>query len=44
VIEVTVIKYKLGYAKLRGEARVDGQLVSEATISSILADRDRSQS
>ncbi len=43
VIEVTVIKYKMGYAKLRGEARVDGQLVSEATISSVLADRDRTQ-
>ena len=44
VLEVTVLKYKMGYAKLRGEARVDGQLVSEATISSILADRDRTQS
>lgn len=44
VLEVTVLKYKMGYAKLRGEARVDGQLVCEATVSSILADRDRAQS
>jgi 3-hydroxyacyl-[acyl-carrier-protein] dehydratase len=40
-LEVSVIKYKLGYAKLRGEARVDGQLVTEAIIASALADRNR---
>ncbi len=44
VLEVSVIKYKMGYAKLRGEARVDGNLVAEATISSVLADRNRKQS
>jgi hypothetical protein len=31
----------MGFAKLRGEARVDGQLVTEAIISSALADRNR---
>lgn len=40
VIEVSVLRYKMGYAKLRGEARVDGQLVAEATIASALADRN----
>ena len=37
--EITVIKYKMGYAKLRAEARVDGHLVTEATIASVLADK-----
>lgn len=41
VLEVSVIKYKMGYAKLRGEARVDGNLVTEAIISSALADRNK---
>ena len=41
ILEVSVIKYKMGYAKLRGEARVDGKLVTEAIISSALADRNR---
>jgi len=40
-LEVSVIRYKLGYAKLRAEARVDGQLVTEAIIASALADRNR---
>jgi 3-hydroxyacyl-[acyl-carrier-protein] dehydratase len=40
-IEVSVIKYKMGYAKLRAEARVDGQLVTEAIIASVLADKDK---
>lgn len=40
-LEVSVIKHKMGFAKLRGEARVDGQLVTEAIISSALADRNR---
>ncbi len=36
-IEITVIRYKMGFAKLRAEAFVDGQLVAEAVISSALA-------
>jgi 3-hydroxyacyl-[acyl-carrier-protein] dehydratase len=40
-LEVTVIKYKMGFAKLRAEAYVDGQLVTEAVISSALADRPK---
>ena len=40
-LEVTVLKYKMGYAKLRAEAFVDGQLVAEANISSALADRKK---
>jgi 3-hydroxymyristoyl/3-hydroxydecanoyl-(acyl carrier protein) dehydratase len=43
-IEVSVIKYKMGYAKLRAEARVEGQLVTEAVIASVLVDRNRKQS
>jgi len=43
-IEVSVIKYKMGYAKLRAEARVEGQLVTEAIIASVLVDRNRKQS
>ena len=42
-LELSVIKYKMGYAKLRGEARVDGQLVTEAIIASALADRSRKE-
>ncbi len=38
-IEVEVLKYKMGYCKLRAEAFVDGQLVTEAVIASGLADR-----
>jgi 3-hydroxyacyl-[acyl-carrier-protein] dehydratase len=40
-LEVAVIKYKMGFAKLRGEAYVDGQLVTEAILSSALADRPK---
>lgn len=40
-LEVTVLKYKMGYAKLRAEAFVEGQLVAEANISSALADRQK---
>jgi 3-hydroxyacyl-[acyl-carrier-protein] dehydratase len=40
-LEVTVIKYKMGFAKLRAEAYVDGKLVTEAIISSALADRPK---
>ena len=38
-LELTVLKYKLGFAKLRGEAFVGDQLVAEATVTSALADR-----
>lgn len=40
-LEVTVLKYKMGYAKLRAEAFVDGQLVAEAVISSAIADKNK---
>lgn len=40
-LEVTVIKYKLGFAKLRAEAYVGDQLVAEANVSSALADRKK---
>lgn len=40
-LEVTVLKYKMGYAKLRAQAFVDGQLAAEAVISSALADRNK---
>lgn len=40
-LEVSVIKYKLGYAKLRAEAYVDGQLVAEAVVSSAIADKGK---
>jgi len=40
-LEVTVLRYKMGYAKLRAEAFVDGQLVAEALISSALADKNK---
>lgn len=40
-LELTVQRYKMGFAKLRGEAFVDGQLVAEANISSALADRNK---
>jgi 3-hydroxyacyl-[acyl-carrier-protein] dehydratase len=35
-LEVTVLKYKMGYCKLRGEAYVGGTLVTEASIASAL--------
>jgi 3-hydroxyacyl-[acyl-carrier-protein] dehydratase len=38
-IEVEVLKYKMGYCKLRAKAFVEGQLVTEAVIASVLADR-----
>lgn len=40
-IEVTVLRFKLGFAKLKAEAYVDGQLVAEAVVSSALADRKK---
>lgn len=38
-IEMTVLKLRPRYIKLRGEAYVEGQLVAEAEISSALVDR-----
>src|SRR5215472_9094373 len=38
-LELTVLKLRQRYIKLRGEARVDGVLVAEAQISSSLVDR-----
>ncbi len=40
-LEVTVLRFKLGFAKLKAEAFVDGQLVAEATVTSALADRKK---
>lgn len=40
-LEVTVLKYKMGYCKLRAEAYVDGTLVAEAIIASGLVDRKK---
>ena len=40
-LEVTVLRYKMGYCKLRGEAFVDGKLVTEANIASALAERPK---
>lgn len=42
-IEANVLRYKMGYAKLRAEAFVDGQLVADATITSLLADKNPKQ-
>ena len=38
-LEATVLKYRMGYAKLQAVATVDGQVVAEATITSVLADK-----
>lgn len=38
-LELTVLRLRPRYIKLRGEAYVDGQLVAEAEISSALVDR-----
>ena len=38
-LELTVLRLRPRYIKLRGEAYVDGQLVAEAEISSSLVDR-----
>jgi len=38
-LEATVLKYRMGYAKLQAIATVDGQVVAEATITSVLADK-----
>jgi 3-hydroxyacyl-[acyl-carrier-protein] dehydratase len=40
-LEVTVLRFKLGFAKLKAEAFVGDQLVAEAMVSSALADRKK---
>lgn len=40
-LEATVLKYRMGYAKLQAVATVDGQVVAEATITSVLADKPK---
>ena len=42
-LEATVLKYRMGYAKLQAVATVDGQVVAEATITSVLADKFKKQ-
>src|SRR5215510_6104552 len=39
-LELTVLRLRPRYVKLRGEAYVDGQLVAKAAISSALVDRN----
>jgi beta-hydroxyacyl-ACP dehydratase FabZ len=38
-IEMTVVKRKASIAKMRGEARVDGEVVAEAQVMCVLSDR-----
>ena len=38
-LELTVLRYRTSFAKLRGEATVDGQLVAEAVLTCAVADR-----
>ncbi|NOT59263.1 MAG: 3-hydroxyacyl-ACP dehydratase FabZ [Acidobacteria bacterium] len=40
-LELTVLKYRTNFAKLRGEATVDGQLVAEAVLTCAVADRSK---
>ena len=40
-LEVTVLKYKMGYCKLRAEAYVEDQLVAEALVASSLVDKKK---
>lgn len=39
-LELTVLKARSRYCRMRGEARVDGQLAAECEIGSSLADRE----
>lgn len=39
VLEMKLLKFRLGTVKLRGEAYVDGKLVAEATLLATLVDR-----
>lgn len=40
-LELTVLRYRTNFAKLRGEATVDGQLVAEAVLTCAVADRTK---
>ncbi len=40
-LEVTVLKYKMGYAKLTAKAYVGDQLAAEALLSSALVDKNK---
>lgn len=39
ILELTVLQRRASTAKLRGEARVDGSLVAEAELMSVMVDR-----
>lgn len=41
-LEVSVMKYRSGYGKLEAKAYVDGNVVCEAIITSVTADRPKS--
>jgi beta-hydroxyacyl-ACP dehydratase FabZ len=41
MLEVTALRFRQRAQRMRGEARVNGQLVAEAEIMSIVADRDQ---
>jgi beta-hydroxyacyl-ACP dehydratase FabZ len=43
VLEVTALRFRQRAQRMRGEAKVNGQLVAEAEIMSIVADRDPGQ-
>ncbi|MFN7931504.1 MAG: 3-hydroxyacyl-ACP dehydratase FabZ [Blastocatellia bacterium] len=40
-LEVSVLKYRSGYGKLQGKAYVDGNVVCEAVITSVTADKPK---
>ncbi|MBS1810329.1 MAG: 3-hydroxyacyl-ACP dehydratase FabZ [Acidobacteria bacterium] len=40
-MEVSVLKYRSGYGKLEGKAYVDGNVVCEAIITSVTADKPK---
>jgi beta-hydroxyacyl-ACP dehydratase FabZ len=42
-LEVTALRFRQRAQRMRGEAKVNGQLVAEAEIMSIVADRDAAQ-
>jgi 3-hydroxyacyl-[acyl-carrier-protein] dehydratase len=39
-MEVTVLKYRLGFCKLQAVATVDGEVAAEATLKCMIVDRD----
>ncbi|MBC7911953.1 MAG: 3-hydroxyacyl-ACP dehydratase FabZ [Pyrinomonadaceae bacterium] len=43
VLEVTALRFRQRAQRMRGEAKVNGQLVAEAEIMSIVADREATQ-